>query len=76
MRTLAAALIVRVGRNVAKFRRAKGLTQAQAAETFGCEPDYISRIERGRENLTLESLSRLATLLSVDPAELLATEKK
>lgn len=43
---------------------------------MGCEPDYISRIERGRENLTLESVARIASLLDVDPAELLAAEKK
>jgi len=52
------------------------LTQAKVAEALGCEPDYVSRIERGRENLTLESLARIAALLDVDPSELLATEKK
>jgi transcriptional regulator with XRE-family HTH domain len=66
----------RVGKNVARFRRAKGMTQAEVAERFGCETDYVSRIERGKENLTLQSLTKLAELLDVEPAELLASEKK
>lgn len=69
----------RVGQNMAQLRKMRRLTQAEVAELLGVEPDYVWRIERGRENLTLLSLSRLAAVLGVDPALLVQrgeTEKK
>jgi transcriptional regulator with XRE-family HTH domain len=42
------------------------------SERLRCLPQYLQRIEAGRENLTLKSLTRLANLLGVDPAALLA----
>jgi transcriptional regulator with XRE-family HTH domain len=48
----------------------------QFAERLDCEPDYVSRIERGRENMTIASMVRLSTILDVDIVQLLGGERK
>ena len=58
-------LIRRVGRRIAELRREAGLTQEELAETLGVGWRYISRTERGAENLTLETMAKLADALGV-----------
>ena len=43
-----------------------GLTQAMLAERIGCSQQYVSLILQGKENLTLETISKLETALSVE----------
>lgn len=59
-----------VGRRVAELRRKQGLTQAEIAEVVDVTVAYFARIEGGRENLTIESLAKLAGALSVRVSEL------
>ena len=40
-------------------------TQAQVAEKLGCSQQYVSRIVKGRENLTLEMLSKIEDALGI-----------
>jgi transcriptional regulator with XRE-family HTH domain len=47
-----------------------GISQEELAHRAGFDRTYISGIERGRENLTLLSLNRLATALEVLPSNL------
>lgn len=54
-----------LGRRVSELRRAKTLTQAQLAELMGVSTNYLARVEGGRENLTIDSLSKLADVLGV-----------
>lgn len=54
-----------LGRRVAELRRSRGLTQAGLAERAGLSTPYVARVEAGIENLTLESITRLANLLEV-----------
>lgn len=42
-----------VGRNFARIRRAKGLTQEQVAELSGFSQQYLSGLEQGRRNPTV-----------------------
>ena len=66
MRPLDLATVLRsVGRRIAELRRARGLTQEQLAEQAGVTVGYVRQIEGGTENLTLESLVKLANLLEV-----------
>jgi transcriptional regulator with XRE-family HTH domain len=60
-----------VGRNVARIRREKGLTQEQLAEISGFSQQYISGLEQGRRNPTIVTLFELATALGVGHLELL-----
>ena len=66
------ALLDRVGRRVAEIRAGRGWTQEQFAERLDVLPGYVARIEGGRENLSVESLVKLALELRVEVADLLS----
>ena len=59
-----------VGRNVARIRRAKGLSQEELAEQSGFSQQYLSDLERGKRNPTVVTLYELATALGVSHVEL------
>lgn len=63
----------RLARNVSRLRKAAGLTQEEFADRSGIHPTYISAIENGHRNPTIDVVERLALALEVDPATLLAT---
>lgn len=54
------------GMAIRDARLAAGLSLSQLAEKSGISKSQISAIERGRANVTLESLERLATALGGD----------
>jgi transcriptional regulator with XRE-family HTH domain len=60
-----------VGRNLARIRSAKGLTQEALAERSGFSQQYLSGIEQGRRNPTVVTVYELAQALGVDHLELL-----
>ena len=60
-----------VGRNFARIRRAKGLTQEQVEERSGHSQQYLSSLERGRRNPTVVTLFELAQALEVSHVELI-----
>jgi transcriptional regulator with XRE-family HTH domain len=59
-----------VGRNFARIRRAKGLTQEQVEERSGHSQQYLSSLERGRRNPTVVTLFELAQALGVSHVQL------
>lgn len=59
------ALSVQVGRRVREVRKSKGLSQESLAEHCGVSSLYISKIERGTANATLDLLDVLVTALGV-----------
>ncbi|HEY9214249.1 MAG TPA: helix-turn-helix transcriptional regulator [Ancylobacter sp.] len=59
-----------VGRNFARLRQAKDLTQEQVAERSGLSQQYLSGLERGRRNPTVITLYELARALDVSHVEL------
>jgi transcriptional regulator with XRE-family HTH domain len=63
-----------VGRNAARIRTAKGLTQEALAERSGFSQQYLSGLERGRRNPTIVTLYELAQALGVDYLDLLRPE--
>lgn len=63
-----------VGRNFARLRREKGLTQEEVAARSGFSQQYISSLERGRRNPTVITLYELAQALGVSHADLMATD--
>lgn len=42
-----------------------GLTQKKLAERMGCSQQYVSKILRGKENLSLETLSKIENVLDL-----------
>ena len=67
---------VRLSKNISNRRRELGLTQAQLAEKMGIEPETLSRFERGKNLPSLSTLEKLADLLLVSVADLLAEQPK
>jgi len=61
-----------VGRNFARLRREKGLTQEQVEERSGFSQQYLSDLERGRRNPTVVTLFELAQALGVSHVLLVA----
>lgn len=59
------------GRNLRAARAAQGLKQAELGEKAGLNQHYISRIEDGQVNLTLDTVKRLAAALGQDALVLL-----
>jgi len=43
-----------------------GMTQKQLAELIGVSPQFISKILKGQENLTLETISKLEIALGIN----------
>ncbi|MEQ1933354.1 MAG: helix-turn-helix transcriptional regulator [Fimbriimonadaceae bacterium] len=64
-----------VGRNFARLRREKGLTQEQVQERSGLSQQYISDLERGRRNPTVVTLYELAAALGVSHVELVMPDE-
>ncbi len=54
---------VRIAIQIAKAREKAHLTQVQLAKAIGTTQSVISRIERGEQNLTIETLSKIADAL-------------
>lgn len=59
-----------VGSNIRTCRTNAGLTLEQLAEKADLSWPYLSEIERGRENISLDKLARLAQALNVKLSKL------
>ena len=66
--------MVSLGRQIAKFRKNRGLKQEELAEMVSLSTSYISAIERGVKNPTLENFIAIANVLKVSSDELLSEE--
>lgn len=55
-----------IGRRIKEIRKNKGLSQEQLAEKAETSQNYLSRMERGTENPTLDMLIKLANALAVE----------
>ncbi|MBK8770116.1 MAG: helix-turn-helix transcriptional regulator [Rhizobiales bacterium] len=60
-----------VGRNFARLRRDKGLTQEEVEARSGFSQQYLSGLENGMRNPTVVTLYELAQALGVDYLDLL-----
>ncbi len=61
----------RFGRNLKMLRNRLGLTQRDVAKASGIAQNDISLIERGRINLTIGTMERLAKVVDDDVTNLL-----
>ncbi|MBE9064707.1 helix-turn-helix transcriptional regulator [cf. Phormidesmis sp. LEGE 11477] len=64
------------GRNVRKSRELKGWSQEKLAERSGLHRTYISGIERGVRNPTIEIVREIALALDEHPSSLLEFEEQ
>jgi transcriptional regulator with XRE-family HTH domain len=64
-----------VGRNFARLRREKGLTQEDVEARSGFSQQYLSGLERGRRNPSIITLYEIAQALEVSHIELVTPDK-
>jgi transcriptional regulator with XRE-family HTH domain len=59
-----------LGARVRQLRRDAGISQEDFADSCGFARSYMSRIERGTANLSLDAIERLATAFDITVEEL------
>jgi len=59
-----------LGSAIQQQRKRSGLTQEQLAERAELHPNYMGRVERGEEHVSLIALRRIAKALNVRVKEL------
>ena len=59
-----------IGKRIKELRRSKYLSQEQLAEKADINSKYLSRMERGTENPTLDMLMKLSNALEVEMWEM------
>lgn len=67
---LADVFVARIGQRVREFRDMQGLTLLDLKTEHGINIGQLSRIERGKQNLTTKTAVRLAFALGVEPYQL------
>lgn len=61
-----------VAANVRRLRKAKDLSQEKLGELAELHRTYVSQLERCKANISIDGLERIARVLGVNTAELLA----
>lgn len=64
-----------LARNVRLLRAARGMSQEALAFESGINRTYVSDVERGVRNVSIDNVSRLARSLGVQPWELLRSSE-
>lgn len=60
-----------IGRNIARIRKEKGLTQEDFAELMDKSWSYVAKLETGAQNFSVGKLIDIAEYLNVDYKTLL-----
>lgn len=58
--------------NLKKFRTAKGLKREELSLILGFDNSYISKVEKGKVNITLDRIAKIADYFEISAAELLS----
>jgi transcriptional regulator with XRE-family HTH domain len=64
-----------IGSKISELRKQKSLTQQGLATLVQATVQWISRVERGQENLTLGTLAKVANALGVKVVDLFGAPK-
>ena len=62
---------VEIGNAIRTRRKRIGISQEKLAELATVHRNYIGKIERGEQNMTIDSLVRLADAFGCKPSDLL-----
>lgn len=63
----------KIALKILRHLRKHKITQKSVAIVLGCSPQYFSKLLKGRENLTLETISRLEEVLDIQLIEVLVS---
>ena len=59
-----------IGDKIKKIRKNKGYTQIEFAHLCNFDRTYLSRIENGKQNITIEMLFLICDKLKIEPLEI------
>ncbi len=62
-------------KRIRQVRISKGISQEKLAELCDLHRTYVSSVERGERNITVDNMERIATALQVDLISLLKAEE-
>src|SRR5208283_3285625 len=62
--------VQQLGDRIQYLRKQRGWTQEYLSEKLDISLNYLSRVERGKENPTINMLLKIAKVLKVEPWEL------
>ena len=71
-----ADVFVRFGERLREVRQRAGVSQEKLADQAGLHRTYVSSVERGKRNISLQNIERLALALGVTMADLMPRPKK
>lgn len=66
----------RLATNLRSLRNSQDLSQETLAELANFHRTFVSQVERGKNNIALDNVEKLAKALNVDIQELLARPRK
>jgi transcriptional regulator with XRE-family HTH domain len=64
-------VLVRFGNRLRQIRERVGISQEKLAELAGLHRTYVSSVERGKRNISLLNIEKLADALDVSPRQLM-----
>jgi transcriptional regulator with XRE-family HTH domain len=64
------------GRTLRRLRQTRGLSQERLAELAGIHRTYIGDVERGKRNIALLNMTRIAKALGISLSRLIAEMEK
>lgn len=62
-------ILLRFGKRIKSLRVSRGLSQEKLAELAGFDRTYISMVERGKRNIALKNIYKLANTFDLDLAK-------
>ncbi len=65
---------IAIGERIAELRKAKKLSQQQFAYEAEIERSYLSHLEKGRKNISVDMLVRITTALDISLKDFFKTE--
>lgn len=69
-------LLKNIGNEIISLRKSKGMSQEKLALNANIDRRYMSDIENGRRNISVEMLSKIAKALGMQASEILAEAEK
>lgn len=69
-------MAVRFGKRLREVREEAGISQEKLAELSSLHRTYVSSVERGKRNISIENIERLALALGVTMRDLMPDDSK
>lgn len=68
---MAKEALITLGNTIKKLREKKGISQEALAEEAGIHRTYMGRVERGKQNISILNIVKVAKALEIHPSALL-----